>query len=170
MAKHEAVDRLMALATEKRADRIPSGAPVTPGAAAASASDASAAGEILPPQEARVAETSTGIAQPPVVKERTGPTAGERGRQILQSIRPLLPAVAGAMRLVDHGVVQAVARLLTLLGGNLGSLGLPAPTAKQAAASPPSLEQEQFIRGVLTLEAEQHQARRDLDARLLQVA
>ena len=168
MAKHEAVDRLMALATEKRADRVAPGAPIVPTASERieSVPEVLAAEETPLATEAAASRTTLPDDRVRPQREHAGPSAADRGRQLLQSIRPLLPAVAGAMRMVDHGAVQAIARLLPLLGGGLG---LPAPTARPQTATP-SLEQEQFVRGVLGLEAEQQRARKDLDALALRAA
>ena len=140
MAKYDSVDRLMKLATEQptpspslkeapegarraagraderpgadaeavletevsRTERMPSSGPVPPGAATTSPQ--------LP------------LAQPEV-------SAAERGRQLLGALRPFLPAVGSALRLVDHGAVQAVARMLPMLG-TLGTT----PAAKDPKA------------------------------------
>jgi hypothetical protein len=77
----------------------------------------------------------------------------------MQAIRPLLPAIAGAMRLIDHGAVQAAARLLPLLGG---SPGPSAPSAAAVAAT--NAAQEQFTRGALELEAAHAEVRQQLSA------
>lgn len=45
--------------------------------------------------------------------------AALKGLRMLNSLRPLLPAVGGALGLVNHGAAQAAARLLPLLGGDL---------------------------------------------------
>ena len=92
MAKFDAVDRLMKLATEKAAPgkRREAKAPILQAA------------------------TDIPLAVPDVSEPAA--VSGERGRQLLSAIRPLLPAVGGALRMVDHGAVQAVARLLPLLG------------------------------------------------------
>ncbi len=120
MAKYDAVDRLMKMATEKPAK-----------ASAAQSRGERDAEAVL---EAQVAGAE------PLPQAGTVPTPGspalavpemspsERGRQILGALRPFLPAVGGALRLVDHGAVQAVARLLPMLG-NLGSSQSASPAA-----------------------------------------
>ncbi len=120
MAKYEAVDRLMALAMEKRADRLP---------------DAASPVLLAPEGVAREAPQVVASGSAGIDPGATGAPA-PRGRQILDAIRPFLPAVAGAMRLVDHGAVQAVARILPLLGG------APAPQAggPTKAGAPPVQE------------------------------
>ena len=117
MAKYDAVDRLMAQANE-------------PAREAGGAPDAEAVLEekvsAAEPQAPRVAATPA--APPPRV------AAGERARNLLGALRPMLPAVGGALRMVDHGAVQAVARLLPLLGGVGTGLGssATAPAAEPA--------------------------------------
>ena len=144
MAKYDAVDQLMALATEKRADRIAPGAP----AAQASAE----------PAEKTVLAPATKSASP----KELGEQPAKSGRQWFDTIRPLLPAVAGAMRLVDHGAVQAMARLLPLLGG-VGSSGA-AGSAKAAD------EQEQFLSAFAEMQAAQRSTRKEIDALTLRLA
>ena len=77
----------------------------------------------------------TALAQPHV-------SAGERGRQLLGALRPFLPVVGGALRMVDHGAVQAVARLLPLLGGMGAAVGTRevAEALNKPAPEPPLLE------------------------------
>jgi hypothetical protein len=141
MTKHDAVDRLMALATEKRADPVPSTLQV-----------ASAGVEVTSPRSSEPESTAAeagnvGLISVPAVS---------RGRQILQTIRPLLPAIAGAMRLIDHGAVQAAARLLPLLGGVPGANSPSATTAAATAA------QEHFVRGAMELETAYSEIRKQL--------
>ncbi len=153
MSKHEAVDRRMALAMEKRADRSPNG----------------------PPALSAIEETrSTGNhdATPPAALDsiltrpepQTGPTTADRGRQLLQAIRPILPAVAAAMRLIDHGAVQAVARLLPLLGGSAGFQSQPGLSSEQEKA------QMQQLRSTNDVQSAQHALRKELQTLILQVA
>lgn len=63
--------------------------------------------EILPP-----AESSAAILPPAENKSRT-----QGLLQGLSKLRVLLPVASGALRMVDHGAVQALARLLPLLEG-----------------------------------------------------
>ena len=162
MAKYEAVDRLMALAMEKRADRMPK--------EAATASQTAESIEVLGPVRAsgdaaakHIVEPEPGAGAIPAgpgavaLQPATSAShsAADRGRQFLQAIRPLLPAVASAMRLIDHGAAQTAARLLPLLGGNFGSAGsLP----ERAAAI---REQEESHRAQQTL---LESLRKDVDA------
>ncbi len=137
MGKYDSVDRLMNLATEKPTpapDAIRKSATEESINAGRSAETVPVAGpertlsglERAP--ELFAAEST--VSQPDrshlnsaqssaLVREPLTP--GERGRQLLGALRPFLPAVGGALRMVDHGAVQAVARLLPLLG-TMGSL------------------------------------------------
>ncbi len=156
MAKHEAVDRLMALATEKRADRLPAGTSLA-ASEPATAGGGRAGREAAPSVESvTVSGNAPGVSVLAPSAEPPHASRADRGRQLLQSIRPLLPAVAGAMRLVDHGAVQALARLLPLLGGG------PAGTQKPAL----SPEQEPVLQ---ELQAAQRGTRQELDALGLRV-
>jgi hypothetical protein len=84
----------------------------------------------------------------------------ERTRQILGALRPFLPVVGGALRLIDHGAAQAASRLLPLLGGSALSTIAAKPTENaetrnQAAA----LEKERnALRAELDLYREQLQS------------
>ena len=73
-------------------------------------------------------------------------TPGERGRQLLGALRPFLPVLGGALRMVDHGAVQAVARLLPLFEG--------VPSGAQRSTSPePALADQPAVAELLaTLE------------------
>jgi len=148
MSKYEAVDRLMELASEKRADRVAQGAP------AAQAAAEPAARETTPAASADQSHPRNG--QPPSV--------AARGRQMFYAIRPLLPAVAGAMRMVDHGAVQAIARFLPLLGGSPGG---PPVSAPRRALSP---EQEQALEQIPGLQTASESIRRELNALSLRAA
>jgi hypothetical protein len=156
MANYEAVDRLMALATQKRADRV---APVKGDAAEP------AALEILIQEEPAPAAKEPVRAAP---KHMSGQapvhSALDRARQILGALRPMLPAVAGAMRMVDHGAVQALARLLPLLGGT-AVLGSGPETAR--ILSP---EQEQQLRALPELHSANQAARREIADLTLRMA
>jgi hypothetical protein len=150
MSKHEAVDRLMALATEKRADRIPDTPP-----ALTAIEEPSSTVTILP------AAASSLTAHP---GSQAGTTAADRGRQLLQAIRPLLPAVAGAMRMVDHGAVQALARLLPLLSAGAGPQLPPSLGAEQEKAH------EEQLRTANDLQSAHQAIRKDVHALTLQLA
>ncbi len=145
MPKYDAVDRLMALATEKRADRMPT----------------------VPATEASLAAPARANALPELIAPAStaAPTAGDRGRRLLKAIQPILPAVAGAMRLVDHGGVQAVARLLPLLSGGIGSVVLGAK-----ASPPPPVQEAPWRQELATLRTASEEQRRQLDALQLQAA
>ncbi len=133
MAKYDAVDRLMSLATNAK----------TP--AKGYAGMDVAAEDTL---KAKVSASEPGV---PVSAALTQPqvSASDRGRQLLGAVRPFLPALGGALRLVDHGAVQTIARLLPLLG-SLGSSGAATTAAgsqtvktggaKQSGEGPGSLE------------------------------
>ncbi len=101
----EAVDRLIAMATAKRSDRAPVSA------------------LSLPPDRA-IPEIPALPALPPAPAARAG--AAHTAGRVLSALRPMLPAVTAALRMVDHGAVQAAARLLPLLAG----LGTPASTSE----------------------------------------
>ena len=117
MAKFDSVDRLMKLAMDAKAPAKERGA-------------VGAESEDL--LESKVSASERGI--PPAVGTAAPgppqPSASDRGRQLLGAIRPFLPAVGGALRLVDHGAVQTVARLLPLLG-SFGSSGSASPAATE---------------------------------------
>ena len=127
MAKYDAVDRLMRMAAATPAK---SGATQMERDAEAVLEAKIAAAEPLP--HAAPAPTLQSHALAPA-----GSTPAERGRQILGALRPFLPAVGSALRLVDHGAVQALARLLPVLG-NVGSYGggVPAPGTTAATLAP----------------------------------
>jgi hypothetical protein len=143
----------MALATETRADRIPGGPPAPTAAEPAPATSSPVT--ILPAAGASL------TAQP---GSQAVPTAADRGRQLLQAIRPLLPAAAAAMRLVDHGAVQAVARLLPLLGGAVAQQSQPALSSEQDKTH------EQHLRATNDLQSAHQALRKDLEALTLQLA
>ncbi len=146
MAKYDAVDRLMSQATAPAPPKEagPQGGGTSkPGALPVSANDAESvlearvsAGErgvppVLPPLEARTEPDTTALATSQV-------SSGERGRQILGALRPFLPAVSGALRMVDHGAVQAVARLLPLLGSVAAGKAAQPQSAPGVAPEQPS--------------------------------
>lgn len=189
MAKYDAVDRLMSLATDKptapKDVSILHGgeSPVTDtevspvremAATDAELSDAEAvleakvsAGERPAPAvaaagAARAAEApqvqSTALAHP-------RPTAGERGRQLLGALRPFLPAVGGALRMVDHGAVQAVARLLPLLG-SVGGVTMAAGAMGSGASSQESAAEKAQLVELLTAADKHHQ---EMTAELLKL-
>ena len=145
MGKNDAVDRMMSLATEKVP---PSRKAASPGNEAGAGTAQAGAGTAIDARavlEARVVASEPAV--PAAARERLPvekslhqkeaitetPTEtslgrprvppGERGRQLLGALRPFLPAVGGALRMIDHGAAQAAARLLPLLG----SVGPAAP-------------------------------------------
>jgi len=122
MAKFDAVDRLMSLAMDAK---TPAKGQAVGSANAEKVLEAqvSASERGIPPTTFGVQGGTATLAQPPV-------STSDRGRQLLGALRPFLPAVGGALRLVDHGAAQTIARLLPLLG----SFGSSTPTA--AAGSP----------------------------------
>ncbi len=106
MAKFDAVDRLMKLATER--------------AASGGGRDAE---RVL---EEQVTGTEPGV---PLAAPKPVESKGERGRQLLGALRPLLPAAGFALRRVEHPAAQAVARLLPLLNSvRAAAAAQPAPT------------------------------------------
>lgn len=80
------------------------------------------------------------------------PTQAERTRQILGAIRPFLPVLGGALRLIDHGAAQAASRLLPLLAGT----GHGSSSTKQA-------ENAAALEALEALERERSALRADLD-------
>ncbi len=123
MAKFDAVDRLMSLAMGAK---TPAKGPVVPSTVAEDVleTQVSASERGVPASTTFGVEPGTdALAQPQV-------SASDRGRQLIGALRPFLPAVGGALRLVDHGAAQTIARLLPILG----SLGSSTPNA---AGSPP---------------------------------
>ena len=144
MGKSDAVDRMMSMATEKAPapkEVANNGAPGNTQSAGTDASAGRAAESVL---EARVVATEPGVPGFPASKETASAEAvpatetslgrphvppGERGRQLLGALRPFLPVVGGALRMIDHGAVQAVARLLPLLG----AAGTSAPADRSDA-------------------------------------
>ncbi|WP_124847496.1 hypothetical protein [Acidipila sp. EB88] len=162
MAKYGAVDRMMDLATSKtpreraEGDRKSSAEAVLE--RQVSATEPVLAAAKLPQTVVTPAVTGD-VAEPvptPASTTLAAPAArpGERGRRILDALRPLLPAVGGMLRMVDHGGVQTVARLLPLLAGGGPTLN-PAGSAQGPAAS--AAEQRQIAALLLELET-QHQA------------
>ena len=131
MGKNDAVDRMMSLATEKTAASRETATNGTLGGKPASATAAGAASDAAAVLEARVVATEPGVPEFAAARDaesaealpaaetalgRPHASPGERGRQLLGALRPFLPVVGGALRMIDHGAVQAVARLLPLLG------------------------------------------------------
>lgn len=158
MGRHEAVDRLMALATEepaaRPAERASAGRGVREidaGARSMSRLKASA------PSEPGSETTTSGAARP-----RSSAATG--GRQVLKTIVPLLPALGGLMQLVDHGAMQAAARVLLLLGSKAGSAN---GAADQAALS---AEQRRYALAQEEMRAWQQAVRKEMEALSLQVA
>lgn len=145
MAKYDAVDRLMEQASEPARTRESDAT-----AEAVLESQVSASEPLPPPVPASVSESSQGALPMSALSKR------ERGRNILGSLRPLLPAVSGALRLVDHGAVQAIARLLPMLGGFGG------PTID--ASSLPIEPGTQFAELLSTLEKRQSELATQLEA------
>ena len=127
MAKFEQIDRLIDQAVEdsptvRKADGAAETSRGEPIEAAVLRADSV---EVIPASEPGAKSTNGLLA--------AKPTQAERTRQILGALRPFLPVVGGALRLIDHGAAQAASRLLPLLAG--GSLSAPgAKTAESAAA------------------------------------
>ncbi len=128
MAKYDSVDRLMKLATDEATQPAARGAdagvPVRSAGEAAGGPEPNAEAVL----EARVSRSepgvtggpkaaAVGVPPSPLPLAEPAMSPAERGRQVLGALRPFLPAVGSALRLVDHGAVQAVARLLPVLGG-----------------------------------------------------
>ena len=122
MAKYDSVDRLMKMATEKAAK---------PAAGAERDAEAVLEAKIVAAEPVPAAghartipPSSTNVSTEPLV------SPGERGRQLLGALKPFLPAVGSALRMVDHGAVQAVARLLPVISSFTPSAGSsPQPEA-----------------------------------------
>lgn len=155
MAKFDAVDRLMTLATEKRADRTPAASSVAP-----------AAGEAAERQAPATSLSTVPIVQQekaPVAPEDESPTGAARARHLFETLRPFLPAVAGAMRLVDHGAVQALAKILPLLSGG-GVAGVLSPKGAVTPAPEP------WLPALKELQSSHVATRKDLDALMAQTA
>ena len=130
MAKYDSVDRLMEQASE----------PVhSPQAELEAKTDS----EPEPVRSAEaVLEAKVSAGEPPAPAAAipqvpaSGFSAADRGRLLLGALRPFLPAMGGALRLVDHGAAQAAARLLPLLGSIGGAPDLKAAgSASQSAAA-----------------------------------
>jgi hypothetical protein len=128
MAKFEQIDRLIDQAVE--------------GSPAAHKAQTTGAAEKLSGEPAAVAlqaDSVEGTSAPESAeKPTTGllapkPTQAERTRQILGALRPFLPVVGGALRLIDHGAAQAASRLLPLLAGS--SFGAPGAKPAESAAA-----------------------------------
>ncbi len=141
MAKFDAVDRLMSLATGAKTPAKEQAVPTV------------VAEDVL---EARVSASERGVPASTTFRVEPGTatpaqpqvSASDRGRQLIGALRPFLPAVGGALRLVDHGAAQTIARLLPILG-SLGSSTHTATTssptmgtggATQGGGEPRSLE------------------------------
>ncbi len=141
MGKNDAVDRMMSLATEKVPPSRKAASPGNEAGAGAAQAGAGTAIDARAVLEARVVASEPAV--PAAARERLPVEnslprketltdaslgrprvpPGERGRQLLGALRPFLPAVGGALRMIDHGAAQAAARLLPLLG----SVGPAAP-------------------------------------------
>ncbi len=139
MAKYDAVDRLMDLATDKPA-------PVkNEQARTVEESGEPDAIEVLAERVAATEPTLPEAARKTATLVVPRATPAERGRQLLGALRPFLPVVGGALRMIDHGAVQAVARLLPLLG----SAPLPGLTAGPAPSPATSAEGQQALSDLL---------------------
>ena len=184
MSKYDAVDELMKMATK---EVVPvRNKPTENGRSA----EEVLAGKVMAsepgvPVASNVAAGQSMPAEP--VPPRASPaqtTAGERGKAFLEAMRPLLPAVGGALRRVPHPAGKVAADLLPWLG-NLGSLGAlgsmvadrigtraPAdgahevPVATQASVSNSRLEQlaAELKESKKRLEAQDEQLRRMREA------
>jgi hypothetical protein len=93
---------------------------------------------------------------PPVETAAAGltprPSQSERTRQLFGAIRPFLPVMGGALRLIDHGAAQAASRLLPLLAG-----------AVPAAPSAGTAENRAALETLAALEKERGALRAELD-------
>ncbi len=118
MAKFDAVDRLMSLATGAK---TPAKEPVVPGAAAKDVLEA----QVSTSERGLPASTAFGVEPETATPAHPQVSASDRGRQLIGAVRPFLPAVGGVLRLVDHGAAQTIARLLPILG----SFGSSTPAA-----------------------------------------
>ena len=131
MAKYDAVDRLMKMATDT---------PTKSSVASVLRSEERDAEAVL---EARVSAAEplpkAGTASVPSSRALAPapPSPSERGRQIMSAVRPFLPAVGSALRLVDHGAVQALARLLPVLGNAAAFAGSSAAPETTGATPAP---------------------------------
>lgn len=131
MSKYDSVDRLMEMATEKA---VPAKS-LHPQPVIEERDAETVLAQQMMATEAELPKPADLDREP---KTELGPpkmTRGERGRQLLGALRPFLPVVGGALRMIDHGAVQAVARLLPLLGGAAGASvpGGGGPAANSAA-------------------------------------
>jgi 3-dehydroquinate dehydratase/shikimate dehydrogenase len=144
MAKFEQIDRMIDQAVEGSSTAQKAGSADT-------ANDAKAEQEA----EAEYALTTAAAeSSPPATALLVPkPTQAERTRQILGALRPFLPVVGGALRLIDHGAAQAASRLLPLLAG--AGRGLSPTKQSENAAALEALE---------ALGKERAALRADLDA------
>ena len=127
MIRYDSVDRLM-----KMAEEAPSKARSTDTAMA----EAELEERFSVAERPAPARAAAPFLQPPPAAESS---AADRGRQFLSAIRPFLPAVGSALRLVDHGAVQAVARLLPVLGNFSTLAGGIGGQQKTPESAPPAL-------------------------------
>ena len=166
MAKYSAVDRLMDMATGKATAGASGSAGSTPAAQDASsqpslASHERRAEEVLEEQVARKEpgrERSVAASAPLPLHSPT--PAVDRGRQLLSALRPFLPVVGGALRMVDHGGAQALARVLPLLGGMAGA----GATAAGAAGAEVAGKANPLSEGLAALEKRQGAGAEELKA------
>ena len=132
MAKYDAVDRLMKMATEETpaAKGAGRGRPMVAPPDAERDAEGVLEAKIVAREPVATGVVITPPAPPMPPADDPASSSLDRGRQLLGALRPFLPAVGSALRLVDHGAVQAVARLLPMLG----NLGGSAPQASPVDA------------------------------------
>lgn len=140
MAKFDAVDRLMSLATGAK---TPAKGRTVPSVVAEDRLEA----QVSTSERGVPVSTTPGIEPGTTTPVQPQVSAGDRGRQLIGAIRPFLPAVGGALRLVDHGAAQTIARLLPILGSfgsstpnTAGSPPVGTGSATQGGGEPQSLE------------------------------
>jgi hypothetical protein len=114
MSKFEAVDRMMEMATGKRADPAP---PHVPG-------EQTAAGALSEPESNLPAH-------------KANSTAG-RARAMFEAARPLLPVLARAIGQAESGPLRAASHLLPMLGGVLSAQMSSRGAGPAPEATPPS--------------------------------
>jgi hypothetical protein len=193
MSRYDSVDRLMDMATEKavpargvveesvkpdahavleaQVTRVEAGIPAVknfsntaagglPGKIDSDATAKTGTQPLTPPEESLAKTPAPGKALP-------GMSRADRGRQLLGALRPFLPVVGSALRMVDHGAVQAVARLLPLLGGP--ALGGGQGIGSGAGAAQAAEAQDQLAQILTTLDARQTKAGEDAKVQKLRI-
>ena len=148
MAKFEQIDRLIDQAVEGS----PAAQKVHAAGAAEELSSEHAEEALLQADGIEVSPASEPGAKAAHVLLASKPTQAERTRQILGALRPFLPVVGGALRLIDHGAAQAASRLLPLLAG--ANLGMPGARPAESVAA---------MEALAALDKERTTMRADLD-------